>query len=408
MLPQHVNRKLLRELEESNAHFDSLVDIFPAKLYVAGNTGDEVYNPKYFKGQHKESKESRRARNKAAKRAKFDPEQAETTLQAKLRKDTEEDSEDESEDEEAVEEQGEESEEEPASAPPPPASKDECDSKSSSTSSVVIPDNASRIEALRAKLHAKIAEKRALRPQPTDASAVSKRAARRAEKQRRQEEAKKKKAAATAVRGQISKLKLAKTGTSLAAGTSAQDDLEHMDFGKLAGLNSTKSLTTPYSKGGNKSLTNMNKKKSLEKMLADAESKRQKLLELKKGSAEDKAKYEKMQWSDALKEADGERMKDDPAKLKKALKKKAAKKSKSQKAWKSRLEQTQEKMNERQKIRSHNLEKRKLGGAVGANLSKKKIVDDSTESKTSRRLSRAGFEGKKQDFINGKSKAKVQ
>lgn len=40
MPPQHVNRKLLRELEDSNAHFDSLVDIFPAKLYVAGNTGE--------------------------------------------------------------------------------------------------------------------------------------------------------------------------------------------------------------------------------------------------------------------------------------------------------------------------------------------------------------------------------
>mmetsp|Transcript_22869 Transcript_22869/g.25778 ORF Transcript_22869/g.25778 Transcript_22869/m.25778 type:complete len:404 (+) Transcript_22869:123-1334(+) len=403
MPPQHVNGKLLRELEESNAYFDDLVDIFPAKLYVAGNTGDEVYNPKYFKGQHKESKESRRARNKAAKRAKFDPEQAETTLQAKLRKDTEEDSEDGSEDE-VVEEQ--ESEEELSSTPPPSASRD--DETSKSTSTVDIPDNASRIEALRAKLHAKIAEKRALRPQPTDASAVSKRAARRAEKQRRQEEAKKKKAAATAVRGQNSKLKLAKTGTALSSGTSTQQDLEHMDFGKLAGLNASNTLATPYSKGANKSLTNMNKKKSLEKMLADAESKRQKLLDLKKGSAEDKAKYEKMQWSDALKEADGERIKDDPAKLKKALKKKAAKKAKSQKAWKSRLETTQDKMSERQKIRNHNLDKRKLGGAVGANLSKKKIVDDSAESKTSRRLSRAGFEGKKQDFINGKAKTTVQ
>ena len=104
--------------------------------------------------------------------------------------------------------------------------------------------------------------------------------------------------------------------------------------------------------------------------------------------------------------------------LKKALKRKAKKKAKSQEAWKSRMEQAKEKMDERQRIRSHNIKQRSLGGAAGANLSKKRIKDDDVgadgtegdnqDKKKRPRLgpysknasSRAGFEGKKQDFIN--------
>ena len=113
--------------------------------------GDDKYNPKYYKGQNKESKEARRARNKSAKRAKFDPEQSETTVQVQERLAS------------------------PSLPPPAPAGGN------------------SRIEALRAKLHAKLAEKAAQRP--SDPNVVSKRAARRAEKQRRREEATKKRAA---------------------------------------------------------------------------------------------------------------------------------------------------------------------------------------------------------------------
>jgi DNA excision repair protein ERCC-4 len=170
------------------------------------------------------------------------------------------------------------------------------------------------------------------------------------------------------------------------------DDLETVDFGTLAGLN-----PSPKHYQNNKALANLNKKKNFEKLLADAEQKRQKLEELKKGSEEDKEKALKMVWGDTLKEASGERVKDDPAKLKKELKRKLAKKQKSSKAWKSRLEQTREKMDSRQKIRKHNLDARKLGGEVAANLSKKRIV---TEEDKEKRRSRPGFEGSKQGFLN--------
>lgn len=116
----------------------------------------------------------------------------------------------------------------------------------------------------------------------------------------------------------------------------------------------------------------------------------------------------------------------DPALLKKALKRKAKKKTKSQEAWKARMEQTREKMDERQNIRNHNIKQRAGGGMAGANLSKKRIKDDEErageggggDKKKRPRLGpyagktgRAGFEGKKQDFINkgsGKKDVKSQ
>lgn len=182
-------------------------------------------------------------------------------------------------------------------------------------------------------------------------------------------------------------------------------DLAQVDFGRLAGLN-------PVGNGNytevNKALKNLSKTKNLEKMLADAESKKQRLEELKQSSNPlDKEKAANIQWGDAIKEASGERVKNDPAKIKKALKRKASKKLKSAKAWKTRMESTQQKMDERQKIRNHNLSKRKIGGSAGANLSSKRIEADNKENKDGdkkkgRRLSRAGFEGKKQDFLNKK------
>ena len=267
----------------------------------------------------------------------------------------------------------------------------------------------SRIEALRERLHAKLAEKRGNRP--LDPNTVSKRAARRAEKKKRQEEAirRKKKATSNAETQNNNSNKRLKLSSSTTSTATASADLATVDFGRLAGLN-------PFGNGNynevNKALKNLNKTKNLEKLLADAESKKQRLQELKQSSdPEHKQKAANMEWGDALKEASGERVKDDPAKLKKALKRKAAKKLKSQKAWKSRMEATQSKMDERQKIRNHNLSRRKLGGSAGANLSSKRIEtavsggasDDKNEKGSSRRLGRAGFEGKKQGFLNQKN-----
>jgi hypothetical protein len=125
-------------------------------------------------------------------------------------------------------------------------------------------------------------------------------------------------------------------------------DLATLDFGRLAGLNSNKSGN--YEKN-NKLLANMSKSRNLQKLVADAETKKQRLEELKSSELEqDKVKAKNMAWGDAIKEASGERVKDDPAKLKKALKRQVAKKTKSQKAWKSRTDTIKQKTDKRLKI----------------------------------------------------------
>jgi hypothetical protein len=425
MAPRISQQALLQELQEGNAFFDTVVDMIPAKLYVAGQSGDD-FNPKYFKGQHKESKEIRRHQAKSAKRAKLDPSTAETTTQTKQRL----------EGDRGVLPLKATPPAPTASAtatapatpvlksPPPTAAastpeekkeEDDATPKPDSTPVTVTPtpaltDNKSRIDALRAKLHAKLAEKRGQRP--SDPNVVSKRAGRAAEKKKRQEEAKakKKKNAHTKAETEDKNGKPKSFYESAALNNDPAQDLANLDFGLLHGLNNKQS-SEQYQKQ-NKSLRNLSKSKNLEKMLADAETKRQRVQDLKQSTDEqDKIKAANIQWGDVIKEASGERVKDDPTKLKKALKKKAAQKTKSAKAWKTRMDQTQQKMDDRQKIRSHNLKQRVEGGKVGANLSNKKLVQ--TEDKTAVEgkkpragpragAGRAGFEGRKQEFLNKK------
>ena len=380
MAPKSISpEQLLHELQNDNAFFDHLVDMIPAKLYVAGNSGDD-FNPKYFKGQAKESKEARRAKSKQAKRAKLDPTLAETTTQVKKRL-------------ESTRDGGMPASTKPVKPVTPITSEEPETSKPAAP--IPLANGQSRIEALRARLQAKLAEKRGQRP--ADPNTVSKRAARRAEKKKRQEEAAKRKKKAHTQSDSSSSNKKYKVGGAGDDNDDPAADLAQLDFGRLAGLN--KASTSNYQKT-NKSLANVGKTKNLQKMLADAEAKRQRLEELKQSQKEDdKEKAANIEWGDAIKEASGDRVKDDPAKLKKALKRQAAKKTKSAKSWKSRMDHTQQKMNERQKIRQHNLAKRKQGGAAGANLSKKRIV---TEEDKKTKRGRAGFEGRKQEFLNDK------
>lgn len=420
-IPTH--HELLSDLNNSNAYFDQLVDMIPTKLYATEYNPD-TYNPKYFKGQAKESKETRRAKNKQAKRAKFDPSWSETMSLIKQR----------------LEGGGGKpltSQIEPVAVSPSSsfsscapvdgsdtggggsddniaynrASKPKSNNSSSSLSS-----NRSRIEVLRERLHAKLAEKRGERP--TDPNSISKRAARQMEKKKRKLEAmeRNKKVMANAEKYYRGKSPYTVAIGNSGGGTNAED-LANVDHGRFAGLNNP--IKTGNYSDVNKMLNNLSKTLNLEKMLVDAERKKQKLEELKKSDRkEDKKKAMNIEWGNIIKEATGNRVNDNPSKIKKAIKRKATKKQKSAKAWKTRLETTQQKMDERQKIRALNVNKRKLGGAGGANLSKNRIESESgsgssdpnnvIDKKTvsmkggGRRLSRAGFEGRKQDFLNKK------
>mmetsp|Transcript_14359 Transcript_14359/g.40860 ORF Transcript_14359/g.40860 Transcript_14359/m.40860 type:complete len:448 (-) Transcript_14359:151-1494(-) len=436
--------RILLDLQEDNGFFDFVVDMIPADQYVSSsaNDGDDDasnLNSKYFRGQAKESKEARRAKAKQAKRAKLDPDQMETTTQVQKRLHG-------GKQVSPLLPSGAGADASPTKNPPPTGKGNgkkrknkgstkggACENNKGNGSTTTDDGNSnnnhknqnhnqddtkatttqkSRIEELKAKLHAKIEAKRSQRPDKP--GAVSKRAVRRADKLRRQEEAaaaKKKKAHTKAERGETAKLyQVGGSSSKNGSKSSAAEDLANMDFGRLAGLNAAN--TSNYEKA-NKSLANLSKTKNLQKMLADAEAKREKLERLKQGSEDDKEKAAGMAWGDAFHEVSGDRVKDDPAKIKKALKRKSVQKAKSAKAWKTRREQTKEKMDERQKIRNHNLKKRTTGGQAGANLSKKRIVlsDFDTPKKNKgddRRQSRNGFEGKRPEFLNSATKKKVQ
>lgn len=325
---------LLAELESSNSYFDSVVNTIPSKLYVAGASGDDAYSAKYMKGQHKESKEARRARNKAAKQSKFDPEGGmETTLEAKRRVRLEEEAMDGSDDDDGdddadvVMSDGDGEEEEDGGGDGKPGGGEEAPSKDDDGNGE---SYASRIEALRARLRAKMAAASGGSKGGGDSSAggaavdtsapslVSKRAARRAEKRKRQEAAKqranKKKATSVAESKERQRVVSSLGGStyndpskssksSSANAVSAADDLATIDYQSLAGLK-------PKAEGAldNKSLLSgkggKGKKKSLEKLLEDAERKAAKLRELKgSGNDDDREKAMNMEWGEALKVA---------------------------------------------------------------------------------------------------------
>lgn len=454
------NDALYRDLASNNSYFDGLVDMLPSKLYIAGNTGDEMYNPKYKRGQHKESKEARRARNKAARLQKF--QLPETTLEKKARLAREEaemdmdgdSSSDDSDDkmeggkagkkrrmkknaakkqqlqgkkkagawaDDSDDDDNNDGDGDMMMSDDQPKNNKKSNAADADDDEAAQGEGGSRIEALRARLRAKIAERQSHRPGGVQSpDAVSKRAARRAEKQRRVEAAKKRadKGGSTRVgkndakKYKVPDAELGGTVVNTGRGTnggSREEDLAGVDFGGIAGLSKKATYLD------NKSLAKSGgKKKSLDRLLADAEKKRDRLQELKAGTEEDKEKAMRIQWGDTLKEASGERVRDDPALIRKAMKRKAKKKAKSAKAWEARTEQLKDAKDQKQKIRSHNLEKRKLGGTVAANLSKKRIAteeDKDNEGKKEKRprlgpyagaggKSRAGFEGKRQAFIN--------
>lgn len=439
MPPQHQSEsnELLSELESHNEFFDGLVNMIPARLYIAGNSGDDAFNSKYLKGQHKESKEARKARNKIAKREKFDPERVETTLETKRRLRQEQEEEDSDNDSDIVMSDGDGHEDDEAGG-----SADADDQKKTEVNSG---NFASRIEMLRAKLHAKMSEKKraaagiSAESQAADGNSatvntsspalVSKRAARRAEKMKRKQAAQQrnqKKSTSSAEKNNEPQRVVNLGGSTYNAPTastsgkaskkSAAEDLATIDFQSLAGLK-PKMDAAFNDKSLNPKLAN--KKKSLEKLLADAEKKQQRLKELKASSdKEDREKAQNIEWGDALKIAEGKNIRKttDPKLIKKEMKKRAKKKAASAKTWGDRVEQVKEQKDKRQQIRSHNLDARRQGGAVGANLSSKRIKgagddEDGGDKGKRRRLgphsdqgrNRAGFEGKKQGFINGDS-----
>ena len=317
MPPQHIDPdSIYKEVEDNNEFFDNLVDMIPAKLYVGNIGGNDQTAPlhsKHQKGQHKDSKASKKAKLKTDKKNKFDPTQQESTRDKK-RKIEEEDAGDGESDDDSMgdiqfqDNHEEEDESEPMNVPP-----SENPGKAIKNS-----PHQSRIEELRAKLRAKLEEKKNNTSATNDTSdtIVSKRAARRTEKKRRVDIAKKMKTQQIVPSGKtltgknglvtikiVKELGGSKINRETNKAKSLVDDLAGIDFGGIAGLKDDL-LTKGKYVGVNKSLKNMGKKKSLERLLEEAEAKKARLRQLKESDdIEDKQEAKKMQWGDALKAA---------------------------------------------------------------------------------------------------------
>eukprot|EP00163_Fabomonas_tropica_P009836 TRINITY_DN1973_c0_g1_i2.p1 TRINITY_DN1973_c0_g1~~TRINITY_DN1973_c0_g1_i2.p1 ORF type:complete len:371 (+),score=155.74 TRINITY_DN1973_c0_g1_i2:68-1180(+) len=101
-------------------------------------------------------------------------------------------------------------------------------------------------------------------------------------------------------------------------------------------------------------------------------------------------------WGTLLQKAEGVKVKDNPALIKKAIKRKEKAKEKSQAKWKDRQQQVKKAQKEKQKKREENLAARKANKGQKGKKGKGKAGKGGSGGK------RAGFEGKKKGFINKK------
>ena len=223
---------------------------------------------------------------------------------------------------------------------------------------------ASSAQELREKFQKKLESIKNYNPKGNQSADV-KRYKRNEKEKKKKEKQKKNQVCGTTTTQEEKKIKVKKIPT-------AAEDLATIDFGTIDGLTQksyyhqdNKSLA--YAEGG---------KKHLMHKLRDAEKKKEQIQKLQSSTdALKKDKAKEIQWDDTLKVASGEmRNNNDPTKLKKKMKQRLKKKEQSAKEWKARLEHQENSKNQRQKIRTHNLQQRKKGGSVGSNLSKKRIA----------------------------------
>lgn len=103
------------------------------------------------------------------------------------------------------------------------------------------------------------------------------------------------------------------------------------------------------------------KMKKLHGLLAAAEEKKRRLAGLRE-SEEGKEKAKQEGWADAMRVAGGAELKDNPAALKKMIKRKEKDKAKSAAKWEDRLSGQRKEQSKQQDKREENLNRRKNGG----------------------------------------------
>jgi hypothetical protein len=304
--------ELRERLSSHSACFNSLLELIPAKYYFAEN--EEEKSSKFYKNKrNKAPKQAVKEATKKAKLNRLDPSQHKTV----------------------------------------PEIQAELSAENSKTAGrvVSVEDVAcSSIGDLRTKLHERIQLLRRKRKAPSNLNSESDRPVKKAKISAKRESKKDKKK--TVNSSQINSRPALNTKKTI-VNSEGKVVFSKFDF--------TSDVAKSQGKGGAK-------KKNYKKLLEKAESRKKKMEEMK-GDNSEKSKeiIETAKWKKALGKSEGVKQKDDPALLKKAIKRKELQKKKHHKEWKERVENQKKQMKERQDRRQKNIrdridKKKKKGG----------------------------------------------
>ena len=307
--------ELRERLLSHSTCFNSLLELIPAKYYFSENE-EEKSNKFYKNKKNKAPKQAVKEASKKAKLSRLDPSQHKTVpeIQAEL----------------SIE-----------------------DGKAVKGGRLVSVEDVacSSIGDLRTKLHERIELMKRKRKAPSTFNSDSDRPTKKARNLAKKKESKKQKKNPV---------------------NSSQINSKHIVNNKKAIVNNEGKVVFSkfdFSSDVAKSQRKGHAKVNYQKLLEKAEGRRRKLEEMKEDKTEkSKEIIEATKWKKALGKSEGVKQKDDPALLKKAIKRKEKQKKKHQKDWKERMENQKKQMKERQDRRQKNIQdridkkKKKKGG----------------------------------------------
>ncbi|GAB4818093.1 hypothetical protein N2152v2_005139 [Parachlorella kessleri] len=383
-------------LEAHSRFFDHLVELVPAKYYLAGE--QEPLNLKYMKKSARdEAKAAFKQQYKQNKRAKLDPGRAKTTLELQREQQQQQQQRQQANGQDGAAESDSSGEEgggdtgaakTSAEAGRPAA----VAGKAPSATQLALPSGKplSR-EELKEKLHKKLElfrQQRKAEEQHEKAEEAKQWREKKLDKGRKAAQDKQKLRAAkdTKQLGQ-GQQPPQQQGRQVGKQPGGQQQLQQQDRKRQRAEGGLHFSKVDFGTG-DKNMGPRSKKHKPTKaeLLRSAEARQSQAQELG-GTAEGKTVLAKEAWGAALARASGDRVLDDPKLLRKSLKKETKLKAKKAQAWQERLGKQKEQQEARQQKRKDNIE-----GRIKARQDRRKASRE-------KKLLRAGFEGRKEGFI---------
>ena len=170
------------------------------------------------------------------------------------------------------------------------------------------------------------------------------------------------------------------------------EDSGDIDFGSILVPSKRPKLADDVGKPGSKV-------RRLKRMLQEAEKKKKRLVELKQQGEDGVKRAHAEQWNDVVKGVSGEKIFEDTRKLRKALKRKEQAKAKSAVEWKDRIDKLSLTKSAKIEKREKNIANRN-GREYRETFEDETVAPKSRGKKNEKNAPRAGFEGKKIEFLN--------